>query len=69
MAVWSEDKTGDDGLVYSVRYLLAREELIGMQQAGIIGPVAEIVGMQDVADSMLAGFEKQAFMACGGVVQ
>lgn len=69
MTVWSEDKTGNDGLVYSVRYLLAREELAGMQQAGIIGSVAEVIGMQHVADSLLAGFEKQAFMDCGGRVQ
>lgn len=69
MKVWSEPKIGSDGLVYSVRYLLDSAELQGLQSAGIIGQAAEIVGMQDVADAVMANFEKQAYTACGPVVQ
>lgn len=69
MKVYQEFKTGNDGLAYSVRYLLDSEEVQGLQCAGVIGQVAQIVGMQEVADSVMAGFEKQAYTACGGVVQ
>ena len=43
--VWSETKMGSDGLVYSVRYLLDSEELSGLQAAGLIGSVDEVVGV------------------------
>ena len=67
--VWSETKTGGDGLVYSVRYFHDDDEIIGLQSAGLIGPVAEVIGMQDVADAVIAGLEKQIYTACGGQVQ
>ena len=41
--VWSETKMGGDGLAYSVRYLLDSEELSGLQAAGLIGSVDEVV--------------------------
>lgn len=69
MKVWSESKIGTDGLAYSVRYLLDKAELQGLQSAGLIGQVDEVVGMQDVADAVMAGFEKQVYTAYGGVVQ
>ena len=69
MKVWAEEKAGNDGLIYSIRYLLDSEEVCGLQSAGIIGPVSEIVGMQDAADCLVAGFEKQFYTASGGVVQ
>ena len=69
MKVYSTTKTGSDGLQYNLRMLLDLCELQGLQSAGIVGQALEVVGMQDVADSLVAGFEKQAFTACGGVVQ
>ena len=69
MKVWAEPKTGADGAEYSVRYLLDIEELNGLQSAGIIGPVSEIVGMQEVADCLLAGLKSRFIRLVGGVVQ
>ena len=69
MKVWSEIKEGRDGLTYSVRYLLDAEELNGLQSAGLIGPVDEVIGMQEAADIVMADFEKQQFEACGGTIQ
>lgn len=69
MKVWSELKKGNDGLLYSVRYLLDGDELRGLLGAGIVGRVDEVIGMQQVADSIVAGYEKQAFTACGGQIQ
>ena len=43
--VWSETKVGNDSLAYSVRYLLDSEELFGLQAAGLIGSVDEVVGV------------------------
>lgn len=67
--VWSELKTGKDGLTYSVRYLLSDDEIRGLQSAGLIGPVSEIVGMQEAADSLMASYEKEQHQAGGGLVQ
>ena len=69
MKVWTETKTGNDGLKYSVRYLLEDDELSGLQNAGVIGSVYQIVGMQEAADSVIAGFEKQIYTSFGGQVQ
>ena len=69
MKVYSEIKTCSEGLTYSVRYLLDAEELFGLQVAGLIGPVAEVIGMQEAADALMAGFEKQQHEACGGSIQ
>jgi hypothetical protein len=67
--VWNELKTGTNGRLYGVRYLLEPQELQGLQSAGIIGEVSEIVGMQQVADTVIADYERQTFTACGGLVQ
>lgn len=69
MKVYSEEKQGTDGLGYSLRYLLEDSELCGLQQAGLIGKVSAVIGMKEAADGVLAGFEKQAFTACGGKIQ
>ena len=69
MKVYSETKTGSDGQLYSVRYLLDAEELFGLQAAKLIGPVDEVIGMQEAADLLMAGFEKQQHQACGGTIQ
>ena len=69
MKVWSETKTGSDGNEYSVPYLLSIEHLQGLQSVGLVGEVCEVLGMQDIADCVMADFEKQIFTACGGVVQ
>lgn len=68
--VWSEIKIGSNGRTYSIRYLLSSEEIRGLQGAGLIGmDIAEVIGMQRVADTILADFEKQLYTAAGGVVQ
>ena len=67
--VWTETKQGEDGVEYSVRYLLDDDELTAMQTAGIIGSVYQVVGMQDVADLLMADMEMQIYTAGGRVLQ
>lgn len=69
MKVWSEIKTGTDGRVYANRYLLTPDELTGLQRAGLVGDVAEVIGMQDAADALAADYEMQAHVHAGGVIQ
>lgn len=69
MKVYSTIKTGNDGLQYSLRMLLEPSELQGLQSAGIIGNVNEVIGMQEVADSVMAGYQLQMHTACGGLTQ
>lgn len=70
MKVWSEEKMGTDGKVYSIRYLLDSDEVNGLQQAGIVSAdVFEVIGMQRIADVIVADFEKQAYVESGGIVQ
>lgn len=69
MIVWGAIKRGTDGKDYGVRYLLTREELAGLQAAGLVGEVDEIVGMRTVADAIVAMYEREAVLACGGVMQ
>lgn len=69
MIVWGTIKRGADGKDYGVRYLLTREELAGLQKAGLVGEVEQIDGMQDVADGIVAMYEREAVLACGGSVQ
>lgn len=66
---WAEIKPGTDGKLYGVRYLLTAEEVAGLQRAGLIGEVAEIVGMQAVVDAMAAQFERDALLSEGGHIQ
>ena len=59
-----------DGSVYSIRYLLEPEELIGLQEAGLVPlDAAEVIGMQDAADRLMAGLQKQFYTDSGGVMQ
>lgn len=69
MIVWGSIKRGADGKLYSVRYLLTREELAGLQAADLLGDVDEVIGMQEAADSVVAAFERDAVVACGGAIQ
>lgn len=69
MRVWSVNQTGRDGKLYSVRYLLTRDELSWLQAAGLVGDVDEVVGLQDVADGVVAMYEREIVVACGGSVQ
>jgi hypothetical protein len=66
---WAETKPGNDGKVYGVRYLLTREEKDWLQRRGVIGEVAEVVGMQAAADALVAQFELDAMVYEGGRVQ
>lgn len=66
---WAETKPGNDGKVYGVRYLLTREEKDWLQLRGVIGEVAEVVGMQAAADALVAQFERDAMVYDGGRVQ
>lgn len=55
------EQTGRDGLTYSVRYLLEPDELAGLQAAGLVPRDAcEVVGMQAVADGVVAMLERDA---------
>lgn len=62
LKAWSELKTGSDGQEYGLRYLLTTEELFGLQKAGLVGEVCEIVSMKSVADSLVAQFERDAML-------
>ena len=67
--VWAETKTDNYGVEFSLRYLLDDAELEGLQNAGLVGEVLRVVGMQDIADTVIADFEKQIYTACGGRTQ
>ena len=69
MIVFGAIQRGADGKDYGVRYLLTREELAGLQAAGLVGEVDEVIGMQEAADSVVAAFERDAVVACGGAIQ
>ena len=66
---WAETKPGNDGKVYGVLYLLTREEKDRLQRSGVIGEVAEVVGMQAAADALVAQFERDAMVYEGGRIQ
>ena len=68
MKPYGEFKTGADGKLYAVRYLLTPEELAGLQKAGIIGDVVEIVGLQSAAETVVAMLERD-FLAAAGVLE
>ena len=69
MKVYDTEIIGSDGLAYVVRYLLTPEHLAGLQAAGIVGEVDEVVGMQDCANQIVGGLEKQMHAAMGGLTQ
>jgi hypothetical protein len=69
MKVYSTTAVGLDGAPYNVRFLLEPAELLGLQRAGIIGVVDEVLGMQDLADALVADMEKQMHTAAGGLTQ
>ena len=58
-----------NGLPYNVRYLLTQQEKAGLEQAGLLFNTAEVVGLQDHADHLIAGLEKQAHVIFGGQIQ
>jgi hypothetical protein len=57
MKVYSATIVGGDGAPYNLRFLLDPAEVQGLLRAGIIGEVSEVVGMQDMVDSLIAGLE------------
>lgn len=69
MKVFSFIAPGKDGLPYGVRLLHTDEEIKGLQAAGLIPEVSELIGMQTVADQVVAGFEREALTAMGGLIQ
>jgi len=69
MIVFGAIQTGADGKQYGVRYLLTREELAGLQAAGLVGEVDQIEGLQSVADGIVAMYERDAVLALGRSVQ
>ena len=66
LRIYSELKTGSDGKEYGLRHLLSREELDGLQRAGLVGEVGEVVQMQREADEAVAMVERDCM---GGRVQ
>lgn len=69
MKAFAEEKMGADGQRYSVRYLLTEGELRGLQEAGLIGEVQEVVDVQEAAAALVATWERAAWVANGGMVQ
>lgn len=66
LRIYSELKTGIDGKEYGLRHLLSLEELAGLQRAGLVGEVGEVVQMQREADEAVAMVERDCM---GGRVQ
>lgn len=69
MKVWSETRIAPSGEAYDVRVLLTDTEAEHLQAVGVVGPLWEVVGMQTLADSVMAEFERQAHTATGGAIQ
>lgn len=69
MKVWSELKTGADGRLYGVRYLLTDEECRHMRTVGAIGDVCEVISMKAAADQVVAAFERDQMIQEGGAIQ
>jgi hypothetical protein len=69
MKVYSELKTGTDGKIYGLRYMLTEKELRHMQSVGLIGEVTTTHAMQQVADQVMAGFERDQMVSDGGSIQ
>lgn len=70
MKIYSAERTGRDGQAYAIRYLLTADELAGLQTAGLVpADACEVVGLQEVADGVLAGFERDAAVMAGAVMQ
>lgn len=69
MKVFSFTATGEDGNQHGVRLLHTDEEIKGLQAAGLIPDVSEIVHMQVIADRIVAEFEREALTARGGRIQ
>lgn len=69
MKVWSELKTGSDGRLYGVRYLLTDEECRHMRSIGLIGGVCEVISMKTAADQVMAAFERDQMVYDGGAIQ
>ena len=67
--IWAETKTDNYGVEFSLRYLLDDAELEGLQNAGLIGEVEQVMGMQEITDCILADMELQIYTACGGRTQ
>ena len=69
MKVWSELKTGKDGRLYGVRYLLTDEERRHMSSIGLIGDVCEVVSMKTAADQVMAAFDRDQMICDGWAIQ
>ena len=57
--VWNEFKTGKDGRLYGVRYMLTDEELAGLQAAGIVGEVDQVLSMIADCQQIAEALQKQ----------
>lgn len=69
MRAYTETRRGADGREYSVRYLLEPQELAGLQAAGLIGEVCELMAVCDADELLTAAYEQIAYQIEGGVVQ
>lgn len=67
--LWSEIKTGKDGLPYSIRYMATDAEVEGWQAAGLVGEVSHVAALQDVADQVVAMVERGWHQLAGGALQ
>jgi len=69
MNIYSELKTGTDGKIYGLRYMLTETELRHMQSVGLIGEVCEVISMKTAADQAMASFERDQVVYEGGSIQ
>lgn len=69
MKVWSEQRFSSTGEPYEVRLLLTDTEAVHLQEKAVVGPLWQIVGMQEAADMQMLNFEKQTYLQTGGVLQ
>jgi hypothetical protein len=69
MKVWSELKTGTDGKLYGIRYLLTDTEADHLQKVGVVGELLEVISMKQAADQTMAAFERDQMVYEGGQVQ
>lgn len=69
MKVYSFETIGADGNQYSVRLMLTPDELRGLQGALIVPlTVSEVIGVQNVADGLMATLERDLLVAQGAAV-
>lgn len=69
LKIYSETRRAPDVRRFSVRYMLTKAELDGLQSAGLLGEAEELVWMQHAPDAFCAQWERDSFLQAGGLTQ